>query len=168
MKKLFLILIFLLLGFNQAAVQVGELVANGKFYDMKIVEIQGEVIGVAMTRGKQTWLNILTADGNAIGVLCSNVLAAQVKIFGDYKNRGDQVLVTGVFERFAPSQTGETMITARELKIVRPGYPVRHALSENKVYVTIFIWLFILILSYKNIYRTIKYFRLLRERTQRG
>lgn len=152
----FIILLFFTVGFS--AVNVGTLVEQGAQFDKKVVEIQGEVIGDIMHRKEGSWLNVLTADGNAIGVLCPKDLVNDIKFIGSYKYKGDIVRIQGVFYRFAQGQSGETMITAKNIYRVAPGHKIDHPLYKIKIIAAIVIWILILLLSFSTILRSVRFF----------
>jgi len=157
MKKIFLV-IFILTSIGMAGLNVGALVEQGAQYDKKSVEIQGEVIGDIMYRNDRVvWLNVLTADGNAIGVLCSPEQVKSIKFTGSYKFKGDIVLVRGIFYRFSQTHSGETMIAAKNIDFISAGYPVKHILPKSKLGFTIVVWLLIVLFSIKPTVRSLKY-----------
>ena len=143
LQRSFLIFIILVLAASSALaiIPVQTLVENGKTYDEQVVEIQGEAIGDILVRGQNAWMNVLAKDGNAIGILCSKEQAQQIKILGNYKNRGDEVLVTGTFYRFMKEQSGETSIKAQSITIIRSGYPTNHKIPQERLIFALFLLL---------------------------
>jgi hypothetical protein len=157
MKKIFLVfLLFISSGF--AALNVGLLIEEGAKFDKKNVEIQGEVVGAIMHRKDGDWLNVLTSDGNAIGVFAPKRLCNDIKITGSHKSRGDIVFVRGVFRRFAQDHSGETMIAAQDITLLAPGHQIKHPLSRSKLLVAIAIWLLVVIFSFNRIIRSLRFF----------
>ena len=120
-----------------AVISVQTLVEQGKQFDGRAVEIQGEVIGDIMLRGKEAWINVLSPEGVAIGVLCPSYLTTQLKVVGSYTHHGDEVRVSGIFHRFFKGQGGETMISGYALERVSSGYAHVAPLSMKRVAVGI-------------------------------
>lgn len=159
MKKIF-ISIMLFFGLSSAATNVGELIGHGVQYDSKNIEIQGEIIGEIMYRNENVWINVLTADGNAIGVLAAPSLVKNIIFSGDYKHKGDIILVKGVFYRFSKAHSGETIIVADDILRVSPGYVVSHSLPRAKLFTAILIWILILLFSFRSLVRYLKFIRI--------
>ncbi len=126
MRTLKYVLLSIVLAVNNMlichATPVQTLVENGTYYDGRSVVIQGEVIGDVLQRGMNAWLNVLSQEGVAIGVLCSMNDTRGIKMVGNYKQHGDTVLVNGVFHRFYKEQGGETAIVADSVLVTAPGY----------------------------------------------
>lgn len=124
-----------------AVTPVRTLVEQGKYYDGSYVEISGEVIGDIMKRGNTTWINVLSPEGVAIGVLCPTYLTTPITILGNYKQHGDEVLVRGTFHRFYKEQGGETAITGYELVLLRHGYPTPQRPTPQRILASILLLL---------------------------
>lgn len=150
MKKIsFTLLSFLLLAVTvQAAVPVKTLIEEGKKYDRTWVEITGEVFGDIMPRGDHYWINVLSPEGTAIGVLCKKYQTKKIKTLGDYNHRGDRVLIKGYFYRYFQEQGGETAIRAYQLEVLRPGFERKHPLAKEKALTSVLILLLALGLGF--------------------
>jgi len=98
----------------------GELIGNARNYDEKFVLYQGEAIGEIMKRGEFAWININDGE-NAIGVWVPIALVKEVFLMGSYKQKGDLVEVSGVFNRNCPEHGGDMDIHAREIIKVSKG-----------------------------------------------
>ncbi len=155
-KNIFITLI--LLGFCSASVPVTTLIEQGKDYDKKNVEIQGEVIGDILKHKHKTWINVLSPEGMAIGVACSDAQAAQIKHVGNYKCRGDIVFVRGIFYRFAQAESGETMIEAQDVRIVQPGQEIVHKINLKRFLIAGIISILVLLSTGSLILRRIRYY----------
>lgn len=108
-----------------------ELIAHPQDFDGKIITYAGEAIGDVMRRGDHAWINI--SDGaNAIGVWATSVLAARITATGNFKQTGDTVEVTGIFNRSCVEHGGDLDIHARELRIIAAGKP-RMTCSLNRI-----------------------------------
>jgi hypothetical protein len=59
--------------------------------------------------------------------------ADKIKFYGDYKNIGDTVTITGVFYRACKEHGGEADFHARSLEITETGHSVDIPISIPKV-----------------------------------
>jgi hypothetical protein len=131
--RVIVFLLVLLASLSATVVPLGDLIEHGRRYEGKEVTIVGEVIGESMRRGAYTWLNVLGVDGVAVGVYIPNTQARQMRYYGDYAHRGDEVAVTGVFKRFDRKHEGETMVWGQSLEVVTPGYRIKHTVGLSKI-----------------------------------
>ncbi|MFZ2539226.1 MAG: hypothetical protein WAX04_10045 [Oscillospiraceae bacterium] len=148
--RILLSLIFILLIFptqvsaSSKATEINSLIENAKQLNGKTITVQGEAIGEPLERNKYCWVNI--HDGtNAMGIWLKSEDAQQVKKFGDYKNKGDIILISGVFHRACTQHGGEADIHSQKIQIVKKGYPVKEQISPLKI--TLAIILLIILLS---------------------
>jgi hypothetical protein len=127
---LFSIFIFKTPVFSQA-LSSSELINNAKNYDGKLVTYSGEAIGDVMLRGEFAWVNI--NDGqNALGVWINGDLAREIKFTGNYKTRGDNLEVTGIFHRACLEHGGDLDIHAQNLRKTGNGRIVKEKLNFDK------------------------------------
>lgn len=113
-------------------VSINSLIENAKAMDGKEISVQGEAIGEMLERGDYCWVNI--NDGtNAIGIWMKTTDARSITRYGDYKNQGDTVRITGTFRRACAEHGGEADIHSASLQIVRRGYPVVRPVFTGKV-----------------------------------
>lgn len=125
-------------------VSVKDLTEQAENFDGQTVTIEGEVIGDLMQRGDHTWITVnddpyitkeaqeerLRAGFNiGIGVWLPSSEAEKVKVLGGYKNVGDRVSVTGVFQRVDGEHGGDTDIVAQSLVVLEQGKPVSRPLA---------------------------------------
>ena len=134
--KLVLIAFFLVFSFRLAVfaqtLSSSELINNAKQYDGKIVTYSGEVIGDVMLRGEFAWANI--NDGqNALGIWMDALLAKEIKFTGNYKTRGDNFEITGVFHRACLEHGGDLDIHTQSLRKLSNGRMVKENLNFDKV-----------------------------------
>lgn len=116
---------------KEEVTEINTLVENTKAYDQQVVTIQGEAIGEVLERGEYSWVNI--SDGtNAIGIWMKTTDADTIKYFGDYKNIGDTVKVTGVFSRDCTEHGGDVDIHCASYEIVKEGSVVISKISHSK------------------------------------
>ena len=106
---------------NAVEVDSNELINSAKNYDKKEIVYSGEVIGDIMKRGPNCWINISDGD-NAIGVWAEESLAKDINYKGSYKYKGDEVKVTGVFNKACPEHGGDLDIHAKKIEIISKGY----------------------------------------------
>ena len=108
------------------------LINNAKEYDGKLVTYSGEVIGDVMLRGEFAWVNINDGD-NALGVWMSARLAKEINFTGNYKSRGDNLEVTGIFHRACLEHGGDLDIHAQVLSKLANGRMVNQKLNFDKI-----------------------------------
>ena len=91
------ILIFALVPSFSFAASINEILDQPDQFDEKNIEIEGEVIGEPL-RGKDgQWINILSEDSN-MGIFLSDPESLKsIEYWGNYKNKGDTVIVRGIF-----------------------------------------------------------------------
>jgi hypothetical protein len=140
MHKIFraLILVFLLiLTFSQNvnaedSTHINDLIEKAKDQDGKEVIVQGEAIGERLDRGDYSWVNI--NDGtNAIGVWIRKNEAGKILHYGNYKNKGDIVIIKGIFNRACKEHGGETDLHNTSIKIAEEGHPVKEKILTQKI-----------------------------------
>lgn len=117
---------------------INDLVEGAKKLDGQEVTIQGEAIGERMDRGEFSWVNV--NDGtNAIGVWIKRSDAKTIAYYGDYKNKGDIVEITGLFNRACKEHGGEADLHNTSLYIVEVGHQVKESISSAKIITTVII-----------------------------
>lgn len=136
-------LIFLVSNVYAAPVSSKELIDNAKLLDGKTVQYKGELVTAILNRGEYSWANLNDGD-NAIGVWCKSSLLKPVRFIGDYKNKGDVLEVTGIFNRACSVHRGELDIHASSIKIVKPGFSVKEQTGRRKPGVSMAIFLVVL------------------------
>lgn len=107
-----------------------KLIENAKVYNNQFVEYQGEAVGDVMDRGSFAWVNL--HDGkNAIGVWLKTGQAAVIKYKGEYKFKGDTILIKGIFHRACPQHGGDLDIHADEVIKVADGNPMARPIRKT-------------------------------------
>ncbi len=115
---------------------INQLIEESQLYDQKEVSISGEVIGKPMNRGEYVWLNI--NDGqNAIGISVLKKELPDIRYYGSYHEKGDQVMVTGIFFKACKQHGGETDIHGTTIQILQKGEKIPHTVSISKVIIAI-------------------------------
>jgi hypothetical protein len=138
-------------GYAVAAEEVTteELVNDMPAYDGKEVTITGEAVGDVMLRDGGGWVTVnddiyatksieeggeLSGYTNlGIAVWAPGRELEQIHILGGYKNKGDRVRVTGVFNRACQEHGGDTDIHASVVEVLEPGYPISHPFAWWKL-----------------------------------
>ena len=108
-----------------------ELIKNAKLYDGKTITYCGEVIGDVMLRGAFAWVNI--NDGNnALGVWMNASLTKQIIFSGNYKARGDNLEIVGIFHRACLEHGGDLDIHAQGIRKIANGRVVQEGTNLDK------------------------------------
>jgi len=159
-KVLFLLLVLSILFsslsqvvFAEETIPINRLISNMKEYDGKEVTIEGEVVGDIMIRGQSAWITVnddpysrisLEEGGSfkglsniGIGVWAQKEQVDDIKVLGGYKNKGDIVIVRGVFHRACHEHGGDTDIHAISIEVRKQGYPFRHPIQWWKLLLAI-------------------------------
>jgi hypothetical protein len=140
MRKLFKTLILILIltcPFSltvkaQEVTDINELIEKAQALDGCEITIQGEAIGERMDRGSYSWVNL--NDGtNAIGIWLDKSEAVKIERYGNYKNKGDTVKITGIFNRACKEHGGEADLHGDFIIIVEEGYPVEEQIPQVKI-----------------------------------
>lgn len=109
-----------------------DLIENAKELDGQEVVFTGEVIGDIMVRGDHTWINV--SDGaNAVGVFAENQFMSGITLAGRYGLHGDEVEITGIFQRACPEHGGDLDIHLTGIKLLEKGYPVTYSIEPWKL-----------------------------------
>lgn len=113
-------------------VSLNELVENGKSFDGKTVTVSGEAIGEVLERSKFAWVNI-NDKTCAMGIWTTIENAKKIKYFGSYKQKGDIIKVTGVFNRACKEHGGDMEIHAVSFDISEQGCAITEKINKTKV-----------------------------------
>lgn len=150
-KTLIIIFLITFLGSNHveaaSTILINDLIENENELDGQVVTIQGEVIGEKMNRGDYSWINI--NDGsNVIGLWLSNSETDKIHYYGDYKNSGDVIEVTGIFYKACKEHGGEPDLHVTGIHIVKDGYKVIEQLSGNKIISSIVLSIITMVIAF--------------------
>jgi hypothetical protein len=115
------------------AIPINDLIENSVEYDGQEITIEGEAIGEVLERDGYAWVNI-NDGGNAIGIWMTLDDAEKIKFFGDYKNRGDVIRVTGVFSRDCSQHGGDIDIHCSRFETVSAGNYIGEDIETAKVF----------------------------------
>jgi hypothetical protein len=114
---------------------INDLIEHAKELDGSQVSIQGEAIGERMDRGNYSWVNI--NDGtNAIGIWLNKKDAEKILHYGNYKWKGDTVIITGTFNRACIEHNGEADIHGLTIEVVNEGYYTYEKPASSKIIMT--------------------------------
>lgn len=135
--KIFILVILLIIPLSAQAyaattTNINYLIENAKALDGKQVTVQGEAIGEVMQRGDYSWVNINDTT-NAMGIWMKTTDALKVTRYGDYKNTGDTIIVTGTFHRACAEHGGEADIHSETMSITQSGHAVAEQIPFGKV-----------------------------------
>lgn len=141
----FLIFVFLFLiqftipcAASDSIIKINDLIDRSVSLDNTEVTVQGEIIGEVLERGEYSWINI--NDGaNAIGIWLETSDTNQIKHFGDYKHKGDTVIITGIFYKACPDHGGDVDIHCNDIKLVENGYAVKTQIPVFKIITAILL-----------------------------
>ncbi|NCB73595.1 MAG: DNA-binding protein [Clostridia bacterium] len=132
---------------KEEVITINDLVNDTLGYNGQTVTVEGEAIGEALERGEYSWVNI--SDGtNAIGIWMTKADEDTIKYYGDFKNLGDTVKVTGVFSRDCSEHGGDVDIHCSSLTIVKSGHSVISAVSQKKLIVAAVLAFFAALLAF--------------------
>jgi hypothetical protein len=136
---------------------LNDLIENAKKFNGQEVVISGEAIGECLERGAYCWVNI--NDGtNDIGLWMTKEDAGRILTYGNYRNKGDIIQITGVFFRACKEHGGEADVHVSSLVVEKEGYPVIKTIPAAKIIsaillvpVALLILLVVLRINNKNI-----------------
>ena len=132
MVTFFILLISITCRASDTLTKLNDLIENSTAMDGKEVTVKGEVIGEELERGEYAWLNI--NDGsNSIGVWIKRDSIKNVKYYGDYKNSGDVVQITGIYHRACREHGGDMDLHSINFKIISSGYSYNRQISLEKM-----------------------------------
>ena len=143
--RIFILVILLIIplstqAFAATTTDINYLIENAKALDGKEVTVQGEAVGEVMQRGDYSWVNINDTT-NAMGIWMKTSDALKVTRYGDYKNTGDTITVTGTFHRACAEHGGEADIHSETMSITQPGHPVAEQIPFVKVIAAVILLL---------------------------
>lgn len=114
---------------------VAELISAESGMEGRSVTFRAEVVSEVLAGGDgHAWINVLS-DGAAIGVWVPRDLTSELEVFGDWRNTGDIVEVTGVFSEGCDIHGGDMDVHATEILLVTRGYERQHSISIWKLVV---------------------------------
>ena len=124
------------------------LIENASAWDGRVISFAGEAVGEAMARGDHAWLHVnddayqvrslgggrpLAGYNSGQAIWAPVELARRVRLFGDYRNAGDAVRVSGEFHAACREHGGDMDIHATALEVVREGHAVAQRLNSGRL-----------------------------------
>lgn len=107
-----------------------ELIEDTNKYNGQEVTYVGEIVGDIMNKGQFSWIHV--NDGNnSMSFYVSNELIKDIKYVGRYNVIGDQLEVSGIFNKACMEHSGDIDIHVNNLKITRIGYKVESNESKS-------------------------------------
>jgi hypothetical protein len=131
-----------------------ELVEQAAEWDGELVSFTGEAIGSAMERGEFTWLHLnddaygaaegstpvrLEGYNSGQAILVPTELAKQVTRFGSYRERGDRVMVEGIFHAADSRYGGDMLIEAESLIVISAGEQLANPVATWKLFALVML-----------------------------
>lgn len=126
-----------------------ELIDNMDLYNGQEVIISGEAIGDLLRKGDYGWITVnddaysvqsLQEGGDFVGYANYGMSVwaplgelEDIKVLGGYKNKGDQVKVSGIFNRACSEHGGDTDIHAKSIQILQEGHPISHPFQYDRL-----------------------------------
>ncbi|MGB4587849.1 MAG: hypothetical protein WBI17_01280 [Clostridiaceae bacterium] len=118
-----------------APVKINDLIEKAMTVDGQTVTITAEAIGERMDRTDGTWVNV--NDGsNAIGIWMPTDESRRITVFGSYKEKGDTLEITGIFNRTCKEHGGESDLHLLSMKVMKTGEIVQNKISITKLVIT--------------------------------
>jgi hypothetical protein len=123
---------------DAASMKINDLIEKAMTIDGQTVTVTAEAIGEKMEREDGTWVNVNDMS-NAIGIWMPTKEANRITTFGNYKEKGDTLEITGVFYRVCKEHGGESDIHLISMKVLKTGEIVQNKVTMTKLIVTILL-----------------------------
>ena len=105
--------------------------------DGVVVTVQGEAVGESLAAPDGLrWVNLL-GDGTALGVVMSAREAAAIAAFGEYRQRGATVRVTGTLQRGCDEHGGDLDLHATSVVVLDVGKEIPHDVHPAKFWLAL-------------------------------
>lgn len=126
--------------------RIDDLIQKSNEFNNKTVTIKAEVIGERLNREKFTWINV--SDGtNAIGIWMKLDESKNIYRYGNYKEKGDIIEVTGIYHKNCIEHGGDVDIHADSVRVIEKGYIKNKPIEKNKVELAVIFALITIVLS---------------------
>jgi len=113
-------------------ITIVDLLADPKAYDGLEITIEGEAIGEPMVRGNVVWVSLYDSN-TAVSALLPVDAAREISRYGDWKQTGDLVRISGVFKVMNPAQGGETHLDGHRVERVKSGSSRPHPIAPERL-----------------------------------
>lgn len=101
------------------------------------VTVEGEAVGEALAApGGRRWVNLF-GDGTALGVVVSVRDAESIPAFGEYRQRGATVRVTGSMRHGCDEHGGDLDLHATSVAVLDAGEQLPHAVHPTKMWLAL-------------------------------
>lgn len=117
-------------------IELNELINDSLFYDGKTVHVKGEVLLEALERKDYAWVNIYDGS-NAMGVVMPLEAIEKIKLYGDYKTKGDTIEIEGVFHRSCNLHGGDMDLHFVRMMSITKGEKIEHEVGFQRIVVGI-------------------------------
>lgn len=123
---------------SAADVKINDLIEEAMAYDGQRATVTAEAIGERMDRTDGTWVNV--HDGsNAIGIWMTREEAEKINTFGSFRQTGDTLEITGIFNRACKEHGGEADIHLISMNIVKTGEAIERSIGMAKIAATVLL-----------------------------
>lgn len=123
---------------SATSVNINDLIEKAMTIDGKTVTVTAEAIGERMVRADGTWVNV--NDGsNAIGIWMPTEESRRITVFGSYKEKGDILEITGIFNRACKEHGGESDLHLLSMKVMKTGEIVQNKITMTKLIITVLL-----------------------------
>lgn len=117
---------------------INTLISDSELYDGQTITLSGETLLSGLKQGNMRWINI--NDGsNAIGLFMDLHAYEKINWYGRYGVVGDQVLVTGTFNRACREHGGDMDIHVSTLEVTKTGYKKSVSIGTTKMYLAVLL-----------------------------
>lgn len=135
-NKIFILVVFLIsmLSINIIANSIYDseyIIKNSNQLNGETILFEGEAIGDIMFRDENYgWINV--NDGkNAIGIWAKKEELNKIQYLGEYKVKGDTLLITGIVNNTCKQHGGDLDIHAEKIEIIEAGYKINDVPNQR-------------------------------------
>lgn len=119
-------------------VKINDLIQKSNEFNNKNITIKAEVIGEPLKRGNFTWVN--ANDGsNAIGIWMKTDDAKNIYKYGNYREKGDIIEVSGIYRKNCTEHGGDVDIHADSVRVMEKGYIKNEPIEKTKADIAIIL-----------------------------
>jgi len=145
-KVTFVVLVFIFFagkGYSQA---VESILKHKDFFDRKSVSVEREVVGDIIKRGDYSIVNL--KDGSFfIGLVLTPEQVHSLEFTRTSQSRGDLVKAEGIFYKECPELSGESIISVKDLVVVKFGERFRKGQYPFRTKVLVYLMVLTVILT---------------------
>lgn len=116
--------------------RIAVLVSANRALDDSTVRFEGEVCGEPISAGDgDVWVSVNNSSGGAVQVKLTQEQASKIKLYGDYKQDGDVIRVTGAYHVACSEHEGALDVHADSIEIEDEGEATEHPVSKKRLVV---------------------------------